>query len=132
MSASMSAQRCGGRHGWAIRPRHAARRWPRTSGRTSIMPEDLDALSNEQFRFRFRNWLEKSYPPEWRQPIVFRLSDDLERRWLRMLYDAGWRAPAWPKQYGGLGLSLEKQLIYHHELESFGAARFLDSGGVLL
>lgn len=96
------------------------------------MVEDLDALSNEEFRARFRNWLETNYPTEWRQPIVFRLSGDLERRWLRMLYDAGWRAPAWPKEYGGLALGLEKQLIYHRELDDFGAARFLDSGGVLL
>ncbi len=96
------------------------------------MTEDLNQLDNDEFRARWRGWLEANYPQEWRVPIIFRLAGDEERRWLRMLYDAGWRAPAWPKEYGGLGLSLEKQLIYHHELEDFGAARCLDSGGVLL
>jgi alkylation response protein AidB-like acyl-CoA dehydrogenase len=96
------------------------------------MSEDLNALPNEEFRARFRGWLEANYPPEWRQPITFRLSGEIEKRWLRMLYDAGWRAPAWPKEYGGMALGLDKQLIYHHELEAFKAARCLDSGGVLL
>jgi len=96
------------------------------------MTEDLNQLDNDEFRARWRGWLEANYPPEWRIPIIFRVAGDEERRWLRMLYDAGWRAPAWPKEYGGLGLSLEKQLIYHRELEDFGAARCLDSGGVLL
>jgi len=96
------------------------------------MPEDLNALPNEEFRARFRGWLEANYPPEWRQPITFRISGEAEKRWLRMLYNAGWRAPAWPKEYGGMELGLDKQLIYHHELEAFKAARCLDSGGALL
>jgi alkylation response protein AidB-like acyl-CoA dehydrogenase len=96
------------------------------------MSENLDALSNEEFRARFRDWLEANYPPEWREPITLRICGEDERRWLRMLHDAGWRAPAWPREHGGLGLSLERQLIYHDALEDFKAARFLDSGGVLL
>ncbi len=96
------------------------------------MSEDLNALSNEEFGNRFRTWLNENYPAEWRQPLTLRLTGEDERRWLRMLNDAGWRAPAWPKANGGMGLDLDKQLIYHHELESFKAARFLDSGGVLL
>jgi alkylation response protein AidB-like acyl-CoA dehydrogenase len=96
------------------------------------MSDDLSALTNDVFRARFRGWLETNYPQEWRQPITFRLSGDAERRWLKMLYDGGWRAPAWPKKFGGLELGLEKQLIYHEELEAFKAARFLDSGAILL
>jgi alkylation response protein AidB-like acyl-CoA dehydrogenase len=96
------------------------------------MSEDLNALPNDKFRARFRGWLEANYPPEWREPITFRISGEAEKRWLRMLYDAGWRAPAWPKEYGGMELGLDKQLIYHHELEAFKAARCLDSGGALL
>jgi Acyl-CoA dehydrogenases len=48
-----------------------------------------------------------------------------------MTYAAGWRAPAWPKEYGGLGLSLEKQLIMNREMERYNCARVLDSGAVL-
>ena len=93
---------------------------------------DLDVLSVPDFRARFRSWLEENYPPEWRKPIVLRLRGEQEKRWLRLLDDHGWRLPAWPREHGGLGLPLAKQLVYHEELARFGAARFLDSGGTML
>jgi alkylation response protein AidB-like acyl-CoA dehydrogenase len=96
------------------------------------MPEDLNSLSNEEFRGRWRAWLVANYPEEWRIPIIHRLMGDDERRWHRMTYEAGWRAPAWPKAFGGLGLSLEKQLIMHQEMERHKCARVLDSGALLL
>ena len=96
------------------------------------MAEDLNALSNETFRARWRDWLHAHYPQEWRIPIIQRISGDDERRWHRMTYAAGWRAPAWPREFGGLGLSLEKQLIMNEEMEAHRCARILDSGGTLL
>lgn len=96
------------------------------------MSEDLDALDAEAFRERWRAWLVENYPPEWRIPIIHRIAGDDERRWHRMTYEAGWRAPAWPKEHGGLGLSLEKQLIMHQEMERHSCARVLDSGALLL
>jgi alkylation response protein AidB-like acyl-CoA dehydrogenase len=96
------------------------------------MADDLNLLSNEDFRARWRAWLTANYPEEWRVPIIYRLMGDDERRWHRMTYEAGWRAPAWPKEYGGLGLSLEKQLIMHQEMERHSCARVLDSGGILI
>lgn len=94
--------------------------------------EDFDALPDEIFRHRFRTWLEETYPPEWRRPVVLRLRGDEEKRWLGMLHVAGYRCPSWPHEHGGMGLSIRKQLIYHAELESFGVARVLDSGAGLL
>ena len=94
--------------------------------------ENLDALPDEVFRLRFRNWLDTTYPAEWRRPVVLRLRGQEERDWLRMLNEAGFRCPSWPREYGGMGLSIGKQLIYHAELEAFGAARVLDSGAGLL
>jgi len=95
------------------------------------MAEDLNLLPNDEFRARWRGWLEANYPEEWRVPIIYRIAGDDERRWHRMTYAAGWRAPAWPKQYGGLGLSLEKQLIMNQEMERHNCARVLDSGAIL-
>lgn len=89
-------------------------------------------ISDEEFRSRFRTWLNDYYPEEWRKPIILRLRGEQERRWIRLLVEHGWRLPAWPVEHGGMGVSLAKQLIYHEELASFGAARFLDSGGTLL
>jgi Acyl-CoA dehydrogenases len=96
------------------------------------MAEDLNLLSHDEFRGHWRAWLEANYPEEWRIPIIYRLMGDDERRWHRMTFEAGWRAPAWPKEYGGLGLSLEKQLIMHQEMERHKCARVLDSGALLL
>lgn len=93
---------------------------------------DRNAMTDDAFRQEFRAWLNAHYPPEWRRAIVLRLQGEDERRWLRMLHDHGWRLPGWPKAFGGMGLSLSKQLIYHEELERHHAARFLDSGGMLL
>ena len=89
-------------------------------------------ISDAEFRNRFRRWLENHYPVEWRKPLVLRLRGTEERRWLRLLYDHGWRLPSWPREHGGIGAPLSKQLIYHEELARFGAARFLDSGGTMV
>jgi len=96
------------------------------------MADDLNALSDEDFRARWRDWLHANFLQEWRVPIIHRLAGEDERRWHRMTYEAGWRAPGWPKEYGGLGLSLEKQLIMNQEMEAYHCARVLDSGAVLL
>lgn len=93
---------------------------------------DLDQMPDAEFAKLWRAWLEQNYPQEWRRSATLRLRGASEKRWLRLLHDHGWRAPAWPTDVGGLGLSLRKQLIYKAELERFGAARYLDSGGVLL
>lgn len=93
---------------------------------------DLSSLDEAEFRRRFRSWLDETYPPEWRQPMILRLQGDDEKRWMRMLFDGGWRLPSWPREYGGMGLNLQLQLAYAEVLDQFGAARILDSGGHLL
>jgi alkylation response protein AidB-like acyl-CoA dehydrogenase len=42
--------------------------------------------------------------------------------------EKGWIAPNWPAEYGGMGLSPAKGLIFHEEAERFGIARFQDHG----
>jgi alkylation response protein AidB-like acyl-CoA dehydrogenase len=37
-------------------------------------------------------------------------------------------APAWPSEFGGMGLSFRKQLIYQQEFEHASVARVLDAG----
>lgn len=91
---------------------------------------DLASLPNEEFRARFRAWLAVNYPHEWRQDMrrpFRRLRGADYKRWLGMLYAAGWRGIAWPKEYGGHGLDFTKQLIFHEELELVSAARVVDT-----
>jgi len=95
------------------------------------MAENLDLLPDEGFRLRFRGWLEECYPVSLRQNShrpFRRLRGQEALTWLRTLYEGGWRAPAWPREYGGMGLSFRKQLIYNEELERVGAARIIDLG----
>lgn len=95
----------------------------------------LDHLDDSEFRRRWRDYLAANYPPEWRQDArrpFLRIHGDQAIWWFRKLLADGWRAPAWPREYGGLGLSFAKQLIYREELERARAARFLDQGETVL
>ncbi len=43
--------------------------------------------------------------------------------WLEKLGDRRWVAPAWPKEYGGGGLSVTEQFILNEEMAKTGAPR---------
>ena len=43
--------------------------------------------------------------------------------WLTKLNERGWVAPAWPKEYGGAGLSVVEQFILSQEMAMTGAPR---------
>ena len=49
------------------------------------------------------------------------------REWRTKLADKGWIAPAWPKEYGGAGLSVMQQFIMNEE---FAEARAPQVGGM--
>lgn len=93
--------------------------------------DDLNQLTDKQFRQRFRQWLEQHYPQQWTQshhrPFLRFHGPEL-RQWLKTLNEHGWRAPDWPREYGGLGLSFRKQLIYKEELNRINVARIVDNG----
>lgn len=65
----------------------------------------------EAFRARVRAWLADNVP-------ATGAGYDLEemRRWQRKLHAAGFLAVAWPKEYGGAGLSIMEQAILNEEL----------------
>lgn len=97
--------------------------------------QDMNELSDKDFRMAFREWLKEFYPQEFRQDHhrpFRRLRHDDHVRWLRLLNDHGWRAPAWPREYGGMGLEFRKQIIYFEEMERIGAARVLDNAATML
>jgi len=49
------------------------------------------------------------------------------REWRQKLARKGWVAPAWPKEYGGAGLSVMEQFIMNEE---FAEARAMNVGGM--
>ena len=92
---------------------------------------DFDGLSDAEFRTAVQSFLQDHHPPHLRNPAK-RLHWDTAKDWYLTLSRHGWLAPSWPRQYGGMGLSAARQLIYVDEFERFGAARLPDHGIILL
>ncbi|HEY3696596.1 acyl-CoA dehydrogenase family protein [Phenylobacterium sp.] len=83
----------------------------------------------EDFRQEVRDWLEANYPAELRDPAVESDPDavwggrkfagearDPQVVWMRRAAGKGWTAPAWPKAYGGAGLSEAEARVIAEEL----------------
>ncbi len=93
--------------------------------------KDLNNLDNDAFRIEAREWIEANYPPHLRNPPKrLHLRDNFP--WFEALSRKGWIAPGWPVEYGGMGLSAEKQVIWSEELERHGCCRLNDHGINLL
>jgi alkylation response protein AidB-like acyl-CoA dehydrogenase len=71
--------------------------------------EDVD------FRRRARDWLSRNVP-ETVRPAHGAAASQFDRDWQRKLYDHGWAGVAWPKEFGGLGLTGLQQVIWYEEL----------------
>ena len=93
--------------------------------------DDYNALSDADFRALVRRFLRENHPEDIRYPAK-RLHWKEAKPWYMILSEAGWLAPAWPREHGGMGLEASKQLIYVEEFEKFGAARTPDHGMMLL
>ena len=88
---------------------------------------DWNALDNETFRREVRLFFEEHYPSHLRYPKT-RLRWHQIRDWYLTLSRQGWIAPAWPVEYGGMGLSPEKLIIFIEENERWGVGRAPDMG----
>ena len=88
---------------------------------------DLDSLDDHAFRMEVRKFVEANYPEELRFSSV-RLGWRETSMWHDKLYERGWAAPGWPKEYGGLGLSPYRQVIIQEEFARFGVSRAPDPG----
>jgi alkylation response protein AidB-like acyl-CoA dehydrogenase len=89
--------------------------------------QDWNALSDEAFRAVVRAEVEAHHPAELRYPPR-RLRWQENKSWYLRMAAKGWIAPAWPREYGGMGLSPAKLLIFLEEMERWGIARFQDHG----
>jgi len=74
-----------------------------------------DGLDDDPvFRERVRDWLSDHVPSE-RRPVRPTDARAFDLAWQRTMYEAGWAGIAWPQEFGGLGLSLLHQMIWHEE-----------------
>jgi len=83
----------------------------------------------QAFRAELRAWLAANVP---RQP----LPDTLEAEaayltaWQRRLYDGGWAAVHWPREYGGRGASLTETAIFQEEMARARAPQMMNRVGI--
>jgi len=95
----------------------------------------------ESFRRETRAWLEANCPAEMRRPVAsesdacwggrnFKFQSEAQRRWLQIMGGRGWTVPAWPKAYGGGGLSKEEAAVLNAEMRALGCRPPLVSFGI--
>lgn len=70
-----------------------------------------------QFRGQVRDFLQKKLPKDISEKVAEgkRIDKDDIVRWQKILFENGWGAPAWPKEYGGTGWSTVYQYIFEEE-----------------
>jgi len=87
-----------------------------------------DSPHDAAFRAEVRDFLRAELPAD------LRADDDTvlgvgvgenprDQDWLRKLATRGWVAPAWPREYGGAGMSVMQQFIFNEEMARAGAPR---------
>ena len=79
-----------------------------------------DSSAEAVFRAEVRGWLVDNLPESLRFRAL-RPPPEALMAWHRTLYGRGWAAPHWPKEYGGMGATLNQQLILGEELARLGA-----------
>ena len=85
----------------------------------------------EAFRREVHDFIEKECPPELRGGGVnfFQQAPAL-MAWRKKIAEKGWVAPAWPKEYGGAGMTIMQQFIYNLETARMRAPSPLFIGGL--
>jgi len=79
--------------------------------------------SEERLRNDVRGFLQEALGPGYQGGGTDLSDDNFEfgQQFNRRLAERGWIAPAWPKQYGGLGATYIEQMIFSEEMASAGA-----------
>ena len=96
-------------------------------------PTDNDDQVRE-FRAELAAWLDAHLTPD--VVDAGRSGPDVDgnleilRRWNATLADAGWAAPAWPKEFGGRDASIAEQLAWLEEMSAAGAPGAVNVIGV--
>jgi alkylation response protein AidB-like acyl-CoA dehydrogenase len=90
--------------------------------------QDWNALPDEEFRRIFRAWVDESCPRHLRFMRKQRPTFEEVAEWYHALARKGWLSPVWPQEFGGMGLSAGKHIIYVEEWARLGCPRIPDHG----
>ena len=94
---------------------------------------DLNLTPEEtKFRDALRTWLEANVPKDWGEWREKPLEESFPylRAWQRKLYEGGWAAVSWPKEYGGRGATLMEQSLFWEEMARVEAPPMANSLGL--
>jgi alkylation response protein AidB-like acyl-CoA dehydrogenase len=84
------------------------------------------SAGDQEFRARARAWLADNVPQEQR-PTEQCLAAQFDRDWQRKMFDHGWAGVAWPKAFGGLGLTGLQQVIWYEEQARARAPHYINA-----
>jgi len=87
--------------------------------------------ADAEFRARAREWLKANVPTTVR-PAHGPEAARFDREWQRKLYEHGWAGVAWPKEFGGMGLSGLQQVIWYEEMARAHAPHHINTFYVAL
>ena len=87
--------------------------------------------ADREFRARARAWLVANVPTA-KRPAHGPMAAQFDRDWQRKLFEHGWAGVAWPKAYGGLGLSGLQQVIWYEELARAHAPHYINTTYIAL
>jgi alkylation response protein AidB-like acyl-CoA dehydrogenase len=85
---------------------------------TTLFVDDNPA--DRAFRAEVRDWVATNLPTELCNRSR-RIDPPELKPWHRKLYERGWIAPHWPREYGGMGATLTQQIILFEEISRVGA-----------
>jgi alkylation response protein AidB-like acyl-CoA dehydrogenase len=106
---------------------------------TAASMDFQDTPEEAEFRSEVRSFIESELPPDLRWRGGLRSSfdssgsgfaGDASKQWRAKLRDRAWIAPAWPKEYGGAGMSVMQQFIFNEEMANARGPR--TGGGIAL
>jgi alkylation response protein AidB-like acyl-CoA dehydrogenase len=86
-----------------------------------------DSPAEAEFRTEVRAWLDANLPLLLRGRATRPPPEEL-MPWYRTLSKKGWVAPHWPKEHGGMGATLNEQIIMSEELARVGAPQLAAQG----
>lgn len=95
-----------------------------------------DAPREAAFRAEARAFVEAHAPKRWRHPFDDGVDEreliDAQKAWQRTLFEHGWAAILWPREYGGRGLGPIEQIIWNQELARAGVGETLFVVGIAM
>src|SRR5690606_26256099 len=92
---------------------------------------DYNSMPEAEFRAMVRSYVESIFPTALLH-ATRRIGPLEVTEYNKKMSERGWIAPAWPIEYGGMGLDIPHQIAFAEELSAIGVPRLHEMGLVML